>query len=54
MNISLLSFASVLKLLNEEFGTHARDDGEAVLESLNKEKEEETTDHVPQSNFKRN
>ena len=46
---------SVFKLLNEEFGTHSEDDWEAVLESLNKEKkvEEETTDHVPQPNFKR-
>ena len=42
-------------MLNEEFGTHSKDDGEAVLESLNKEieVEEETTDHVPQPNFKR-
>ena len=42
-------------MLNEEFGTHSKDDGEAVLESLNKEKkvEEERTDHVPQPNFKR-
>ena len=55
MNISRLSFASVFKLLNKEFGTHSKDDGEAVLESLNKEKEveEEITDHVPQPNFKR-
>ena len=55
MNMSRLSFASVFKLLNEEFGAHPKDDGEAVLESLNKEKEveEETTDHVPQPNFKR-
>ena len=55
MNMSRLSFASVFKLLNEEFGTHSKDDGEAVLESLNKEKEveEETTDHVPQADFKR-
>ena len=53
--MSRLSFASVFKLLNEEFGTHSKDDGEAVLESLNKEKEveEEITDHVPQPNFKR-
>ena len=42
-------------MLNGEFGTHSNDDGEAVLESLNKQKEveEETTDHVPQLNFKR-
>ena len=42
-------------MLNEEFGTHSKDDWEAVLESLNKDKkvEEETTDHVPQPNFKR-
>ena len=55
MNISRLSFASVFKLLNKEFGTHSKDDGEAVLESLNKEKEveEKTTDYVPQPNFKR-
>ena len=55
MNISRLSFASVFKLLNEEFDTHSKDDGEAVLESPNKEKEveEETTYHVPQRNFKR-
>ena len=55
MNISRLSFASVFKLLNKEFGTHSKDDGEAVLESLNKEEEveEEITDHVPQPNFKR-
>ena len=55
MNMSRLSFVSVFKLLNEEFGTHSKDDWEAVLESLNKEKkvEEETTDHVPQPNFKR-
>ena len=55
MNMSWLSFASVFKLLNEEFGTHSKDNGEAVLESLNKEKEVEgeTTDHVPQPNFKR-
>ena len=53
--MSRLSFASVFKLLNEEFGTHSKDDGEAVLESLNKEKEveEKTTDYVPQPNFKR-
>ena len=53
--MSRLSFASVFKLLNEEFGTHSKDDGEAVLESLNKEKEveEKITDHVPQPNFKR-
>ena len=55
MNMSRISFVSVFKLLNEEFGTHSKDDGEAVLESLNKEKEveEEITDHVPQPNFKR-
>ena len=55
MNMSRLSFASVFKLLNEEFGAHFMHDGEAVLESQNKEKEveEETTDHVPQPNFKR-
>ena len=42
-------------MLNEGFGTHSKDGGEAVLESLNKEKEveEEATDHVPQPNFKR-
>ena len=42
-------------MLNEEFGTHSKDDGEAVLESLNKEKEveEKITDHVLQPNFKR-
>ena len=42
-------------MLSEEFGTHSKDDGEAALESLNKEKEaeEETADHVPQPNFKR-
>ena len=53
--MSRLSFASVFKLLNEEFGTHSKDDGEAVLESLNKEKEveEKTTGYVPQPNFKR-
>ena len=52
--MSQLSFASVFKLFNEEFGTHSKDDGEAVLESLNEEKEveEETTYHVPQPNFK--
>ena len=38
MNMSRLSFASVFKLLNEEICTHSKDDGEAVLESLNKEK----------------
>ena len=55
MNMSRLSFTRVFKLLNEEFGTHSKNDKEAVLESLNKEKEveEETTDHVPQPNFKR-
>ena len=55
MNMSRLPFASVFKLLNEEFGTHSKDDGKAVLESLNKEKEveEEKTDHVLQPNFKR-
>ena len=55
MNMSRLSFASVFKLLNEEFGADFKHDGEAVLESPNKEKEveEETTDHVPQPNFKR-
>ena len=55
MKMSRLPFASVFKLLNTEFGTHSKDDGEAVLESLNKEKEveEEITDHVPQPNFKR-
>ena len=55
MNMSRLSFAIVFKLLNEEFGAHFKHDGEAVLESQNKEKEveEETTDHVPQPNFKR-
>ena len=55
MNMSRLSFASVFKLLNEEFGTHSKDDREVVLESLNKEKEveEETIDHVRQPNFKR-
>ena len=55
MNMSRLSFASVFKLLNEEICTHSKDDGEAVLESLNKEKEveEEATDHVPQADFKR-
>ena len=54
MKMSRLPFASVFKLLNTEFGTHSKDDGEAVLESLNREKkvEEETTDHVPQPNFK--
>ena len=54
MNMSRLSFACVFKLLSEEFGTHSKDDGEAALESLNKDKEaeEETTDHVPQPNFK--
>ena len=53
-NMSRLSFASVFKSLNEEFGAHPKNDGEAVLESLNKEKEveEETTDHVPKPNFK--
>ena len=53
--MSRLSFASVFKLLNEEFGTHSKDDREVVLESLNKEKEveEETIDHVRQPNFKR-
>ena len=41
-------------MLNEEFGTHSKDDWEAVLESLNEEKEieEETRDHVPQPHFK--
>ena len=55
MNMSRISFVSVFKLLNEEFGTHSKDDGEAALESLNKEKEieEEITDHVPQPHFKR-
>ena len=55
MNMSRLSFAIVFKLLNKEFGAHFKHDGEAVLESQNKEKEveEETTDHVPQPNFKR-
>ena len=55
MNMSRLSFPSVFKLWNEEFGTHSKDHGEAVLESLNKDKEveEERTDHVPQPNFKR-
>ena len=54
MKMSRLPFASVFKLLNTEFGTHSKDDGEAILESLNREKkvEEETTDHVPQPNFK--
>ena len=53
--MSRLSFPSVFKLWNEEFGTHSKDHGEAVLESLNKDKEveEERTDHVPQPNFKR-
>ena len=36
--MSQLSFASIFKLLSEEFGTHSKDDGEVVLESLNKEK----------------
>ena len=55
MNMSRLSFTKVFKLLNKEFGTHSKDDWESVLKSLNKEKEveEETTDHVPQPNFKR-
>ena len=53
--MSQLSFACVFKFLNEEFGTHSKDVGEALLESLNKEKkvEEETEGHVPQPNFKR-
>ena len=53
--MSRLSFASIFKLLDEDVGTHSEDDGEAVLESLNKEQEveEDTTDHVPQPNFKR-
>ena len=38
MNMSRLSFANVFKLLNEEFGIHSKDDGEAVLESLAKRK----------------
>ena len=38
MNMSRLSFASTFKLLNEEFGIHSKDDGEAVPESLNKER----------------
>ena len=48
--MSQLSFASVFKLLNEEFGTYSKDDEEAVLESLNKENEveEKTADHLPQ------
>ena len=52
--MSRLSFVSVFKLLKEEFGTHSKDDWEAVLESLNEEKEieEETRDHVPQPHFK--
>ena len=41
MNMSRLSFASIFKLLNKEFGTHSKDDGESLLESLNKEKEVE-------------
>ena len=55
MNMSRLSFASVFKLLNEQFVTYSKEDGEAVLESLNKEKEVEgeTTDNVLQPNFKR-
>ena len=36
--MSQLSFASIFKLLSEVFGTHSKDDGEVVLESLNKEK----------------
>ena len=54
MSMSRLSFACVFKLLNEEFGTHSKDGGESVLESQNNEKEveKETTDHVPQPNFK--
>ena len=56
MNMSWPSFGRFFKLLNKEFGTYSNDDGEVVLESLNKQKkiEEETTDHVPQLNFKRN
>ena len=48
MKMSRLPFASVFKLLNKEFGTHSKDDGEAVLESLNREKKvkEETTDRT--------
>ena len=38
MNMSQLSFVNVFKLLNEEFGIHSKDDGEAVLESLTKRK----------------
>ena len=55
MNMSRLSFTKVFKLLSKEFGTHSKDDWESVLKSLKKEKEveEETTDHVPQPNFKR-
>ena len=55
MVLSLLSFASLLELLNEEFDIHGKDDPNAFLEFLNKEKEfeEKTRDHVPQPNFKR-
>ena len=55
MNISRISFGSVFKLLKEEFDTHSEDDGEAVLETLNREKEveEKTTDNLSQTSFKR-
>ena len=55
MNISQISFGSVFKLLKEEFDTHSEDDGEAVLETLNREKEveEKTTDNLSQPSFKR-
>ena len=55
MILPLLSFTSLLELLNEEFRIHGKDDPNAFLEFLNKEKEfeEETRDHVPQPNSKR-
>ena len=53
--MSRISFGSVFKLLKEEFDTHSEDEGEAVLETLNRDKEveEKTTDHLPQPSFKR-
>ena len=49
MILSLLSFASLLKLLNEEFGILGKVDPNSFLEFLNKEREfeEETRDHAP-------
>ena len=54
MIMPLLSFASLLKLLNEEFGTHGKDDGEVVHEYLNKkiwrrDKKDEQFDELKQS-----